>query len=135
MASDKDTPSASARPHRRHPQVNRYIDQFLDAACDASRRSILELLVPPNGEGPPDGYELRAGEIADQLGLAPSTTSEHLHQLLNLHLVSARKEGIMVYYRLRNRHLVRAFHELLQALEAHYKTNGSPFEHSSSASG
>src|SRR5438874_12921096 len=128
MASDKDIPSSWAHPHRRHPQVDRFINQFLDAACDESRRTILELLVPPMGQDSPDGYELRAGEIAQQLGLAKSTTSEHLHHLLNLHLVSARKEGTVIYYRLRNHHLVQAFHELLRALETHYHTFGSPAE-------
>lgn len=126
MASDKDTSSSRKRPDRRPTSVDRFINQFLDAACDESRRSILELLIPPNGQDSPDGYELYAGEIARQLGLAPSTTSEHLRQLLNMHLVSARKEGTMVYYRLRNYHLVRAFHELVQALETHYQSNGSP---------
>ncbi len=111
--------------HRRPPQVIRYINRFLDATCDSSRRSILELLIPPDGQDSPDAYELRAGEIAARLGLAPSTTSEHLRQLLNLHLVSARKEGTMVFYRLRNHHLVLAFHELLEALETHYHSHDS----------
>ncbi|HLX57748.1 MAG TPA: helix-turn-helix transcriptional regulator [Ktedonobacteraceae bacterium] len=135
MASDNGTSSSVASAHRRPLRVDRYIDKFLDAACDSSRRSILELLIPPNGQDSPDGYELRAGEIAHQLGLAPSTTSEHLHQLLKLQLVSARKEGTVVYYRLRNIHLVRAFHEMLKALETHYNTNGSPLERSGSAPG
>ena len=110
---------------RRPPQIAHYIDKFLDAACDSSRRAILELLVPPNEQERPESHELRAGEIATRLGLAPSTTSEHLHQLLKLHLVSTRKEGNMVYYRLRNRHLVSAFHELLKALESHYRSQES----------
>ena len=120
MASDTDSPTSWAHSQHRPLQVDRYINQFLDAACDESRRAILELLVPPMGQDSPDGYELRAGEIAQQVGLANSTTSEHLHHLLNMHLVSARKEGTMFYYRLRNQHLVQAFHELLQALETHY---------------
>ncbi|MBV9230269.1 MAG: helix-turn-helix transcriptional regulator [Chloroflexi bacterium] len=128
MASDKDTLSSLAHPHRRSLQVDRFINQFLDAACDESRRAILELLVPPMGQDSPESYELRAGEIAQQLGLARSTTSEHLHQLLNLHLVSARKEGTVIYYRLCNHYLVQAFHELLRALETHYHTFGSPLE-------
>src|SRR5215471_18227462 len=128
MASDKNSPSSWAYPHRRPLQVDRFINQFLDAACDESRRAILELLVPPMGQDSPDGYELRAGEIAQQLGLAKSTTSEHLHQLLNLHLVSARREGTMIYYRLHDHQLVQAFHELLRALETHYHTLGSPAE-------
>ena len=135
MASDKDSPSSRAHPHRRPLQVDRFINQFLDAACDDSRRAILELLVPPTGQDSPQGYELRAGEIAQQLGLARSTTSEHLHHLLSLHLVSARKEGTVIYYRLRNHHLVQAFHELLRALETHYHTHASPSEPSRVAEG
>jgi DNA-binding transcriptional ArsR family regulator len=128
MASDRHTSYPPAHPHRRHLQVDRYINQFLDGACDESRRAILELLVPPPGQDSPDGYELRAGEIAQQLGLARSTTSEHLRQLLNLQLVSARREGTVIYYRLRNHHLVQAFHELLRALETHYQSFGSSTE-------
>ena len=55
--------------------------------------------------------------------------------LLKLHLVSSRKEGTTVYYRLRNYHLVRAFHELVQALETHYQSNGSPSERSGAGQG
>ena len=130
MASETDSSSSLAHPHRRPLQIERFISQFLDAACDESRRAILELLVPPTGQESPDGYELRAGEIAQQLGLARSTTSEHLHHLLNLHLVAARKEGTVIYYRLRNHHLVQAFHELLRALETHYHSLGSLSESS-----
>ncbi len=133
MASDKDTSSLMEHSHRRPLQVDNFINQFLDAACDESRRAILELLVPPDERDSPGAYELRAGDIAKQLGLARSTTSEHLHQLLKLHLVSSRKEGTMIYYRLRNQHLVRAFHELLRALETHYSTQGSSAETSKAA--
>ena len=128
MVGDKDTSSLLAHSRRRSLQMDRFINQFLDAACDESRRAILELLIPPPGQESSEGYELRAGEIAQQLGLARSTTSEHLHHLLKLHLVSTRREGTMIYYRLRNHHLVRAFHELLRALESHYSTHDSPVE-------
>lgn len=124
----KESSSFQASPRRRSQEVDHFINQFLDAACDESRRAILELLVPPPGQESPAGYELPAGEIAQQLGLARSTTSEHLHHLLKLHLVSARKEGTMVYYRLHNHHLVQAFHELLRALEIHYHDLSSPSE-------
>jgi DNA-binding transcriptional ArsR family regulator len=122
----EDTTTSSAYSHRRSRQMDRFINQFLNAACDESRRAILELLIPPLGQESPDGYELRAGEIVERLGLASSTVSEHLHLLLDLHLLSARKEGRAIYYRLNNHHLVQAFHELLRALESHYHTNGSP---------
>jgi DNA-binding transcriptional ArsR family regulator len=123
MKNGKHAFSIRIDHYHRAPQVVRYIDRFLDATCDSSRRSILELLIPPDGQDSPDAYELRAGEIAIKLGLAPSTTSEHLHQLLKLHLVGTRKEGTMVYYRLCNHHLVLAFHELLEALETHYHSH------------
>lgn len=122
MTINKDASPSRAKSQFRPPHIDHFISQFLDAACDSRRRYILELLVPPDGQDSPDGYELRAGEIADQLGLAPSTTSEHLHKLLNLHLVSTRKEGTVVYYRLRNGYLVHAFHDLLHALETHYSS-------------
>ena len=124
MTNDRDAPYRTP-PHHRPLHINRFINQFLDAACDESRRAILELLVPPAGQDAPDSYELRAGEIAQKLGLARSTTSEHLRQLLNLRLVSTRRDGTVIYYRLRNHHLVQAFHELLFALETHYHTLGS----------
>jgi len=133
MTNGKNASSTRARFQTRHPRVNHFIDQFLDAACDTSRRSILELLIPPDGHDSPEAYELRAGEIAGLLGLAPSTTSEHLHHLLNLHLVSARREGTAIYYRLSNHHLVQAFHELLKALETHYHTHVLPSEYVESA--
>ena len=128
MKNGKNAFPTRIDPHHRPPRLVRYIDRFLDAACDSSRRSILELLIPPDGQDSPDTYELRAGEIAASLGLARSTTSEHLHQLLKLHLVRTRKEGTTVYYRLRNRHLVLAFHELLEALETHYNSHNSTSE-------
>ena len=133
MAGIKDTSSSLAGPHRRPREVDLYINRFLDAVCDESRRAILELLIPPMGQDSPEGYELRAGDIAKQVGLAQSTTSEHLHHLLNLHLVSARKEGTGIFYRLSNYHLVQAFHELLLALETHYHTLGSLSELSKDA--
>jgi len=126
MANDKNISSSKMHSRRRSLQLDRFINQFLDAACDHSRRAILELLIPPMGHNSPNAYELPAGEIAKQLGLARSTTSEHLHHLLKLHLVSARREGTMIYYRLHNDHLVLAFHELVRALETHYQTYNSP---------
>jgi DNA-binding transcriptional ArsR family regulator len=128
MTNGKNAHPPGANIHHRSPQVVHFINKFLDAACDASRRSILELLIPPDGQVSPETYELRAGEIASKLELAPSTTSEHLHQLLKLHLVNTRKEGNMVYYRLRNHHLILAFHELLKALETHYTSHDLPSE-------
>jgi DNA-binding transcriptional ArsR family regulator len=115
---------ASSQVTPRSTKGKNYINQFLDAACDDSRRAILELLVPPKGRTSPEEYELRSGEIAQKVGLAKSTTSEHLKQLQNLQLVSARKEGNSTYYRLRNYHLILAFYEMLKSVETHYRNSG-----------
>ncbi len=139
MPRKKTAAARLNQPHssipRRPPELDAFVDQFLSTVCDTSRRYILELLAEPNENDPSVPYERRSGEIAEELGLSSATTSEHLHHLLNLHLVSARKEGTVIYYRLRNHHLVQAFHELLRALETHYQTLGSPLESSLAAEG
>jgi len=41
-----------------------------------------------------------AGNLAEVVGLADSTTNHHLKQLLNVGLVTKRRDGMNVYYRL-----------------------------------
>jgi len=110
-----------SRIPRRPPELDAFVDQFLSTVCDTSRRYILELLAEPNEKDPSVPYERRSGEIAEELGLSSATTSEHLHQLADLHLVTMRKQGTAVYYRLSNHMLVQAFQALLQALDRHYQ--------------
>ncbi len=112
VASKGDIPT-------RPVEVEQFIDQFLSTVCDGSRRHILECLSGVD-EHTPLLLERSAGEIAQHLGLAASTTSEHLKELLQLHLLTARREGKKVYYRLRNRELVQAFHDMIASLEEHY---------------
>jgi DNA-binding transcriptional ArsR family regulator len=64
--------------------------------------------------------EKRSGDIARSIGLSAATTSEHLRQLAVIGLVASRKDGNVVYYRLCNRQLVKAFHDLLLALDEDY---------------
>src|SRR5215467_393942 len=110
-----------SRIPRRPPELDAFVDQFLSTVCDTSRRYILELLAEPNEKDSSVPYERRSGEIAEELGLSSATTSEHLHQLADLHLVTMRKQGTAVYYRLSNHMLVQAFQDLLQALDRHYQ--------------
>ena len=110
-----------SRIPRRPPELDAFVDQFLSTVCDTSRRYILELLAEPNEKDPSVPYERRSGEIAEELGLSSATTSEHLHQLADLHLVTMRKQGTAVYYRLSNHILVQAFQDLLRALDRHYQ--------------
>jgi len=112
---------ARSRIPRRPSELDTFVDQFLSTVCDTSRRYILELLAEPNEKDPSVPYERRSGEIAEELGLSSATTSEHLHQLADLHLVTMRKQGTAVYYRLSNHMLVQAFQDLLRALDRHYQ--------------
>ena len=125
-ASNSRRASAS-RVTRRPAELDAAMDHFLAAVCDRTRRYILELLAHPREDTEqPDVYERRSGEIAQALGLSNSTTSEHLRQLAEAHLVVARKEGNATYYQLSNHALVRAFQQLLRGLDAHYRTQASP---------
>lgn len=124
MPRKKTADERSNQPHsrvpRRPPEQDAFVDQFLSTVSDTSRRHILELLAQPDKQDPLVPNELRSGEIAEALGLSGATTSEHLRQLADLHLVTTRKQGTAVYYRLSNHMLVQAFLDLLQALDQHY---------------
>lgn len=111
--------SRNSLPHR-PSEVDRYVDRFLSIVCDTSRRYILELLAMPGEEGTISLPEKRSGDIAKALGLAPATTSEHLRSLASIGLVDSRKDGNVVYYRLCNRTMVKAFQDLLVALDKEY---------------
>ena len=120
MAAMRLNQTRSSIP-RRPPELDAFVDQFLSTVCDTSRRYILELLAEPNEKDPAVPHERRSGEIAEALGLSSATTSEHLRQLASLHLVTTRKQGTAVYYRLSNHMLVQAFLDLLRALDVHYQ--------------
>ncbi len=101
---------------RRPPEVDKFVDSFLSTVCDTSRRYILELLAIPEENNPTEMPERRSGDIARRIGLSAATTSEHLRLLAKAGLVTSRREGNVVYYRLRNHKLVQAFQTLLSAL-------------------
>lgn len=125
MPRKKTAAARLSQPHssipRRSPELDAFVDQFLSTVCDTSRRYILELLAEPNENDPSVPYERRSGEIAEELGLSSATTSEHLRQLADLHLVTNRKQGTAVYYQLSNHTPVQAFLDLLRALDDHYQ--------------
>src|SRR5471032_177416 len=64
----------------------------LSALAHESRLAIFRTLVVAG----PDG--MSAGEIAQQLSLAPSSLSFHLKDLSHADLVKARQEGRYIYY-------------------------------------
>ena len=107
-------------PRRRPPEIDAHVDHFLSTMCETSRRQILELLTQPRNVENGDVLERRSTDIARELGLSPSTTSEHLKQLTRAGLVVPRREGTTVYYRICNFLVVQAFHDLIKALDEHY---------------
>jgi DNA-binding transcriptional ArsR family regulator len=98
------------------PERERYVNRFLDIVCEHSRRAILELLMPAQGLDT-ETLERRSGEIAREIGLSASTTSEHLQLLSQAGLITSRRKGNAIFYRVRNQELVQAFHSLIDALD------------------
>jgi DNA-binding transcriptional ArsR family regulator len=103
-------------PTRNSPDIDKFVDHFLALMCDRSRRQILQLLAIPN-DTPGLPLERRSTDIARELGLSPATTSGHLRQLSEARLIASRREGNVIYYRLYNHLLVRAFQDLIAALD------------------
>ncbi len=106
---------AEEEPMNQSPDIDLFVDHFLSLMCDRSRRQILEILSVPNND-PGFPLERRSSDIAKELGLTPATTSGHLKQLTEARILSCRRDGNVVYYRLCNDMLVQAFHDLVQAL-------------------
>lgn len=64
----------------------------LSALAHESRLSIFRALVVAGPTG------LSAGDIAQRLGLSPSSLSFHLKDLSHAEMVTARQEGRFIYY-------------------------------------
>ena len=118
---DQATQINAEEPTRRSPEIDKFVDHFLTLMCDRSRRQILQLLSVPN-DAPGLPLERRSTDIARELGLSPATTSGHLRQLSEARLIASRREGNVVYYRLCNHLLVRAFQDLVAALDREHST-------------
>ena len=120
MTSQEPSTSGERSVPRRPIEIDKYVDTFLSIVCDTSRRYILELLTIPGKDDAIEMPEKRSGDIARAIGLSAATTSEHLRLLAKSSLVTSRREGNVVYYRLRNHALVKAFQDLLAALDDDY---------------
>jgi len=67
----------------------------LTALAQESRLEVFRLLVPLGEEG------LAAGEIAEQLKIAPATLTFHLKELCHAGLLESHREGRSIIYALR----------------------------------
>ena len=80
--------------------------QMLKSFADDTRLRIINLL---------DKQELNVSELCEILGCSQSNLSKHLARLRLTGVVSDRRKGLNVYYRLRS-HEVRAHKELINAI-------------------
>jgi DNA-binding transcriptional ArsR family regulator len=116
-------PTAQAgreKPSRRSSEIDAFVDRFLSMMCETSRRQIIELLASPKSDQGGPVLERRSTDIARELGLSFPTTSGHLKQLTDIGLLSSRREGNVVFYRISNYLLVKAFHVLMEALDKQF---------------
>ncbi len=96
-------------------QTAERVDEVFRALASAQRRELLRI-VAEHTSGPGrsccSADEVCGCKLADALDLAPSTISHHMNVLVSAGLVSARKEGLWVYYRVERDALARAAREL-----------------------
>lgn len=79
---------------------------FFQALSDANRLRIVGLL---------SGRELTVEQLAEMLGLSPSTVSHHLMRLSQAGLVSARAQGYYNLYRLEQAAIEKVARQLLRS--------------------
>lgn len=94
------------------------LDAALKALASGQRREILRFLLahtPEGGKSCCASEEVCACKLSEHLGLAASTISHHMAVLKDAGLVSARKDGTWVYYRVR-RNVLQAVADSIQGL-------------------
>lgn len=74
--------------------------QICKALADAKRLLILNAL---------RDTELTVGDLAESLGLPQATVSQHLAILRQRSLVSSRRNGVNVFYKIGNKKVIEAF--------------------------
>jgi DNA-binding transcriptional ArsR family regulator len=83
-------------------QTAAQVAELFRSFSDASRVRILSVLV--NGE-------LNVGALAKIVGISESAVSHHLRGLRQMRLVSARKDGKEVFYRVDDEHIIELFQQ------------------------
>jgi ArsR family transcriptional regulator len=96
------------------------LDEALKALASAPRRRLLRIVSSRTAASCCGGDAAACGcddhvcacDLADALGLAPSTISHHMRALVRAGLVSAEKRGLWVYYRAEREALARVAAEI-----------------------
>lgn len=111
-------------------------DEHVDTAVeifrilsDRTRVGLLRILGSgePGSTGPWVGSELSVGALADALGARPSTVSQHLAKLRMARLVTTRRDGTQILYRIANEHVSQLVADALRHSE--HLGSGTPAHH------
>lgn len=97
------------------------LDRIFRALASKPRREILALLAsgaPASESRCCAGDEICACVFADRLGLSAPTVSHHMKALIGAGLVTSRKDGLWVHYRLRPEAITQVLGELGELLKA-----------------
>lgn len=79
-----------------------HVAELFRAFSDTSRVRILSALA---------AKELNVSALAEMVGVSQSAVSHHLRGLRQMGLVTARREGKEVYYRIEDEHIVALFQQ------------------------
>lgn len=86
-------------------------EETLKTLANQKRLEILQLLKQK---------ELTVSEMVEMIGIPQANLSQHLSILRKLKLVSTRKEGLHVYYRLTDKRIASVIKELREFLKVQY---------------
>jgi len=73
------------------------------------------------------GRELSVNELAAEIGKAPASVSQHLAKLRMTRMLTTRREGTQVFYRLENEHIAQLVTDALH--NAEHADPGVPGHH------
>jgi ArsR family transcriptional regulator len=79
-----------------------HVAELFSAFSDTSRVRILSAIVDK---------ELNVGTLAAMVGISESAVSHHMRGLRQMHLVSTRREGKEVFYRIEDPHIITLFQQ------------------------
>ena len=79
-----------------------HVAELFRAFSDTSRVRIMHALI---------ARESNVGDLAEQVGISESAVSHHLRGLRQMHLVSSRREGKEVHYRVDDEHIITLFNQ------------------------
>ena len=78
--------------------VAEHVAEVLKAVAHPARLRIVELLVPG---------QMCVGNIVEALGEKQSITSQHLNMMRDKGILTCRRDGAKVYYRIENKNVIK----------------------------